>query len=385
MYRKSDRKLSIFVPVLVALGVALSGCSALGAVADAAQAVDVPATADVAEAAMEETATVPVSYQDNAQVAGLEDSLASLYEAANPSVVYVIVPPIGTGSGFVYSEDGYIVTNNHVVEGGQSYEIVFATGERMYAELVGADVDSDLAVLKVDALPDGVEPLPLAEVNSVSVGQFAVAIGSPFGEQGSMSLGIISGLGRSLSSQRTLGAGSSYSLPGVIQTDAPINPGNSGGPLLNLNGEVLGLTSAIATSSGTNSGVGFAIPVDAIRRIVPGLISDGSYAYPYVGAAFDGEITLDDLDVYGLTDTRGAYIVSVTPGSPAANAGLVAADQNTGAGGDLITAIDGQVVNSFDDLNSYLVFNASVGQTVDLTVLRNGEEITVPLTLQARP
>ncbi|MEJ2749294.1 MAG: trypsin-like peptidase domain-containing protein [Anaerolineae bacterium] len=204
--------------------------------------------------------TVPVTYGESTTAVAdnnrpfttdLQNELINLYKQANPSVVYIIVPPLGSGSGFVYSNDGYIVTNNHVVDGGSSFEIVFSDGTREAANLVGNDVDSDLAVLKVDQLPDGVSALPLAQANSLQVGQFVVAIGNPFGEQGSMSLGIVSGLGRSLPSQREDLLGTRYSLPQVIQTDAPINPGNSGGPLLNLDGEVVGINAAIASLTGT--------------------------------------------------------------------------------------------------------------------------------------
>ncbi len=326
------------------------------------------------------TTTAAIVATDN-----LQDTLTSIYQATNPSVVYIIVPGIGSGSGFVYSNGGYIVTNNHVVTGGQSYEVVFANGERVAANLIGTDVDSDLAVLQAASMPTGTVPLPLAEFGTLQVGEFAVAIGNPFGEQGSMSLGIISALGRSLPSQRGTATGSTYSLPEVIQTDAPINPGNSGGPLLNLNGEVVGVNSAIASTTGTNSGVGFAIPVQAVRQIVPSLISSGHYAYPYMGAGFDDEISLDEQSVYGLAQTQGAYVLSVTPGSPAAKAGLVAANGNTGRGGDLIVAIDDQPVKSFADMNSYLVFHTTVGQTIDVTVLRNGQEVVLPLVLGERP
>lgn len=316
---------------------------------------------------------------------GLQTNLIELYERANPSVVFIIVPPIGSGSGFVFNDEGYIVTNNHVVDSGRRFEVVFAGGDRREAELIGTDVDSDLAVIKVEQLPDGTEPLPLGSSDEVAVGQFVVAIGNPFGEQGSMSLGIISGLNRSLQSDRESGRGSSYSLPKVIQTDAPINPGNSGGPLLNLEGELVGVNSAIRTTTGTNSGVGFSIPVDAVSRIVPGLIANGSYDYPYLGAAFDGEISLDDLDTYGLSQTLGAYVLSTTNGGPAEEAGLIPADANTGRGGDLIVAMDDQAINGFSDLNSYLVFNTAAGDTIQITVLRDGQLLDLPLTLGARP
>jgi 2-alkenal reductase len=314
----------------------------------------------------------------------LEAVLTDLYARANPAVVFIVVGS-GSGSGFVYNDEGYIVTNNHVVANGTDYEVVFANGTRQRADLVGTDVDSDLAVLQVDSLPEIAEPLPLAESDDIQVGQFVVAIGNPFGEQGSMSLGIVSGLGRSLPSQRGMLTGSTYSLPQVIQTDAPINPGNSGGPLLNLNGEVVGVNAAIASLTGTGSGVGFSIPVAAVRRIVPSLIEDGSYTYPYMGLAFDGEITLDEAEQYGLPQTQGAYVLEVVPDGPADEAGIVAADPSTGQGGDLIIALDDQTINNFDDLNTYLSFHTSVGQTIDVRLLRDGEEITLPLTLGARP
>jgi S1-C subfamily serine protease len=317
----------------------------------------------------------------------LQQGLVNLYNRANPAVVYIIVPPIGSGSGFVYSQDGYIVTNNHVVENGRSYEVVFSNGERRAGELVGRDVDSDLAVIKVEDLPDGVQPLPLGSSDALAVGQFVVAIGNPFGEQGSMSLGIVSGLGRSLQSQRTLqsGNGSSYSLPQVVQTDAPINPGNSGGPLLNLDGQVVGVNSAIASTSGTNSGVGFSIPVDAVKRVIPKLIEGGAYEYPYMGAAFEESISLDEQNTYGLTQTAGAYLVSVTPGGPADKAGLIAADSTTGQGGDLIISIDGRPIKDFSDLNAYLVFHTEVGQTISIEALRDGKTVQLSLTLGRRP
>jgi 2-alkenal reductase len=196
-------------------------------------------------------------------------------------------------------------------------------------------------------------------------------------------MGIVSGLERSLPSQRsTIGGG--YSLPQVIQTDAPINPGNSGGPLLNLSGEVVGVNSAISTQTGTNTGVGYAIPVRAVERMVPSLIQEGKYTYPYMGLVFLGEIDLDTIEQLGLPQL-GAYVLHVSEDSPANQAGILAADDTTGLGGDLIIALDGQPVRSFGDLNSFLVFHAGVGQTVEVTLLRNGQEVTVDLTLGARP
>ena len=318
-------------------------------------------------------------------MANLETALVTLYQRANPAVVFIIVPPIGSGSGFVFDDLGHIVTNNHVVDLGQEFEVVFSNGERKSAEVVGKDEDSDLAVIKVDQLPEGVTPLPVAATGGPQVGQFVAAIGNPFGEQGSMSLGIISGLNRSLSSGRESGSLSSYSLPEVLQTDAPINPGNSGGPLLNLLGEVVGVNSAIRTTTGTNSGVGFSIPARAVARIVPSLIANGEFNYSYMGVSFDGEISLDDQSAYGLSQNLGAYVLGVTDGSPADLAGLVPASRSTGRGGDLIVSIDGQTINDFSDLNSYLVYESTVGQTIAIKVVRNGQLVDVSLTLGSRP
>jgi 2-alkenal reductase len=381
----------LFLTAFAAL--ALSACGVLGA------ATGPEATASAGSAALVAQAVATVEAQLAAQPAAqivavggsaqlaasdLEAALIDLYARANPGVVYILVSNGSSGSGFVYSAEGYIVTNNHVVSDGRDFEIVFATGERRSGEVVGADVDSDLAVLQVEDLPAGIAPLPLAQ-QSLQVGQFVVAIGNPFGEQGSMSFGIVSGLGRSLPSQRATSGGSSYSLPEVIQTDAPINPGNSGGPLLNLAGEVVGINAAIASTTGANSGVGFSIPVSVVKLVVPSLIEDGAYEYAYMGASFDAEVSLDELPVYDLDRTQGAYVISVTPGSPADDAGLIAANANTGAGGDLVIAIDDQAVNSFADLNRYLVTHTTAGQTVELTLLRSGRTVTLQLTLGARP
>lgn len=334
---------------------------------------------------VDETIASRLAEEQQAEEPGVDTALIDLYRRTNPAVVYIVVPPIGSGSGFVYSADGYIVTNNHVVSGGRVFEVVFSDGDRLPATLVGTDADSDLAVLQVEALPEGVEPLPLAEPDSLQVGQFVVAIGNPFGEQGSMSLGIVSGLDRSLRSQRSSRFGSTYSLPSVIQTDAPINPGNSGGPLLNLDGQVVGINAAIASQTGFNSGVGFSIPVLAVRQVVPSLIEKGSHDYSYLGASFADEISLIEQEQFGLTQTQGAYVISVTPGGPADNAGLIAADPNSGRGGDLIVAIDDRPINSFADLNTYLAFYTTIDQIIDVTVLRDGAKTSVPITLGPRP
>ena len=307
----------------------------------------------------------------------VEQTLIDLYKQVNPAVVH-IVSPLGSGSGFVFDSDGHIVTNYHVVVDTAEFEVIFSNGERRIAAVIGADIDSDLAVIEVEELPAGISPIQLGNSNDIQVGQFVATIGNPFGEQGSMSLGIVSGLGRSLSSQR-LG----YSLPQVIQTDAPINPGNSGGPLLDLEGRLLGVNTAIRTTTGVSSGVGFAIPVNAVHRIVPALIETGVYIYPYMGIEVPSRpLSLADYEQLGLSQTTGAYVTAVRPGSPADEAGLIG---QQGPGGDLIIAVDDRPVLEFNDLLSYLVFETAVGQTIELTILRNGREMIIPLTLGERP
>ncbi len=318
----------------------------------------------------------------------LQDVLIDVYKRINPAVVHIFVSSnsfnisLGTGSGFLYDDQGHIITNNHVVTDGDRFEVVFYDNSRSPATLVGTDVDSDLAVIRVESIPSGIEPIPLSDSSLLEVGQFVIAIGNPFGETGSMTIGIISGLGRTLDSQRAIEGGGRYSLPQVIQTDAAINPGNSGGPLLNLQGEVIGVNSAIILRGGTNSGVGFSIPINAVKRIAPSLIVDGKYIYPYIGISMASSLDLETLVDLNLPSTDGVYVTNVVPNTPADAAGLIG---NAGSGGDLIIAIDGQSIKDSSELISYLVFETEVGQTIDLTVIRNNNKITIPLKLGTRP
>ncbi|MFQ5419340.1 MAG: S1C family serine protease, partial [Anaerolineae bacterium] len=268
-------------------------------------------------------------------------------------------------------EDGHIVTNNHVITDGDAYEVVFSDGQRSAASIMGTDIDSDLAVLKVETLPANTHFLPMGDSSSLQVGQFVIAIGNPFGENGSMSIGVISGLGRTIDSQREVEGGGHYSLPQVIQTDAAINPGNSGGPLLNLNGEVVGVNSSILTRTGTNSGVGFSIPVNAVKKVAPAIVAEGKYTYPFIGISMLSPLDFDIETQLELNlPSAGVIIREVQPGTPASEAGLIG-----GTGGDFITAINGFPIQDTNDLISYLVFESEVGQTIELTVLRNNEEI----------
>jgi 2-alkenal reductase len=260
-------------------------------------------------------------------------------------------------------------------------------------------LDSDLAVLKVDVPSGQLSPLSLGDSEAAEVGEFVVAIGNPFGLAGSMTVGVISALGRTVESLHAAPGGGLFSSADIIQTDAAINPGNSGGPLINLRGEVIGVNRAIASQSMSalgnpvNSGVGFAIPSNIVRKIVPALIEDGKYDYPYLGISSLGEqgMTLQTLEALGLAPNQGgAYITCVVPGGPAEAAGLVGAGScgpgsEVAAGGDLIIAIDGRPVRVFSDLLSYLIGHTEVGQSVTVTVLRDGQEIEIPVTISGRP
>ena len=321
--------------------------------------------------------------------------LTDLYQRLNPAVVSIItyanqnqmVIPSGQGSGFVYDADGRIVTNSHVVHGADQVEVVFNDGSTAAAEVLGEDLHSDLAVIQVESLPAGVQALPMANFDTIAVGQTVVAIGNPFGLGGTLTRGIVSALGRNIP------ALTSFSIPQAIQTDAPINPGNSGGPLLNLNGEVIGVNAQIETdgSSRTNSGVGFAIPVSIVQRVVPELIRNGEYTWGWLGVR-GGNVTPSLVKAMDLQVNKGAYLAEVIQGGPADKANLRGAKTEATvdgriveAGGDIITAVDGRPVNTFDDLLIYIALETTPGQTITLTILRDNKTMEVPVTLEPRP
>jgi S1-C subfamily serine protease len=350
----------------------------------------------------------------------LESAFANIYNQVNPSVVLINVveapstslpfggrgtpsiPPLGPGrlalgSGFVWDTQGNIVTNNHVIDGATRITVTFADGTIVPAKLVAADPDSDLAVIKVDLPAGQLHPVQLADSTKIQVGQLAIAIGNPYGEQNTMTTGIISAVGRSLPAGRdsTPGGptqGGTYLIPEVIQTDAAINPGNSGGVLLNSQGQVLGVTQSIASASGSSAGIGFAIPSVIVQRVVPALIKNGRYDHPYLGLS-GTSLTPGLAQAMGLpVGQRGALVGQVTPNGPAAKAGLLGSTKTATVdgvqvqvGGDIIVAIEGQPVKSFDDLVAYLARATQVNQTVKLTVLREGKTIEFPVTLAARP
>lgn len=329
-----------------------------------------------------------------------QEILVNLYERSNPGVVAIQVLSEtggGLGSGFVIDKEGHIITNYHVIEDVTDLEVDFSSGFKTRGEVIGIDTDSDLAVIKIDAPPEELHPLPLGDSSKIKVGQTVVAIGSPFSFNGTMTTGIISSLGRTLESLHEAPGGLSYFSSGdIIQTDAAINPGNSGGPLLNLEGEVIGVNRAIRTfnfndeNEPINSGIGFAIAIDIVKRVVPLLISTGSYEYPYLGITSLSDISLLQQEALQLPQSFGAYVTDITPGSPADRAGLqggtIPTDIfNLRAGGDLIVAIDGQPIMTFNDLLSYLIHYKSPGDTVTLTIIREDREIDLDLTLGKRP
>jgi 2-alkenal reductase len=322
-------------------------------------------------------------------------TLEALYQQVLPGVV-AIRTGASLGSGFVFDAEGHIITNQHVVEGATDVEISFSSGFKAQGTVIGTDADADIAVIKVDAPTDQIHPLTIGDSNRLNVGEQVVAIGNPFGLSGTMTLGIISGLGRT---QFAHGSpeGGFFSTADIIQTDAAINPGNSGGPLFNLQGEVVGVNQSIrtetfnnATGNAVNSGVGFSISINLVKHIAPYLIRDGTYEYPYLGISSSSDLGLAEIEALGLNTYTGAYVLSVTPGGPAAQAGIRGGSQSTNieglkAGGDIITAIDGQPVATFDDLLSYLTTNKSPGDTVVLTVLRANQPVDVKVGLGRRP
>ena len=298
----------------------------------------------------------------------------------------------GAGSGFVWDKDGHIVTNNHVVDGAELIRVNLSNGNSVIATLVGSDPQSDLAVLKIDVPADELQPIEVADSTQAKIGQIVIAIGNPFQLSSSMTTGIISGLNRSLPLDSTDASGLTYTIPDVIQTDAAINPGNSGGVLVDIQGKLLGVTTAIESPVRANSGVGYVVPSVIVKKLIPILIKDGSYQQPWIGIS-GRTLTPEVAEAMDLDRTqRGALIADITIDSPAVKAGLKGSaitakidGQDVKVGGDIITEADGNPITDFEDLVAFLARYATVGQTITLKVLREGKTIEVPLTLAARP
>ena len=334
-----------------------------------------------------------------------ELKIQDLFSQTSKSVVQItVIDPLSNaqqalGSGFLYDKDGHIITNNHVVafnEGNNNYLVTFSNGNSYQAKLVGHDPYSDLAVLKLDPIDIVLSPIPLGNSSSLRVGDTVAAIGNPFGLSGSLTVGIVSGLGRLLPS--TEGSTSPFSqfamnfnIPDIIQTDAAINPGNSGGPLLNLKGEVIGINSAIFSNTGVNAGIGFAVPSNTVKKVVQSIISSGKYLHPYLGVV-GMDITPQLAKIFGLKESKGFLITDITPGSPVAKSGKLQKGTITynqrgeiiDSDGDIIVAIDDKEVRKIDDILTYLEREKQVGDTVTLKVLRNDKLENVEIVLGPR-
>ena len=340
-------------------------------------------------------------------VAALEEVLYGIYEEALPSVVYIRVPSPASeafrgmqgipdsflwsaGSGFVWDGEGHIVTNHHVVEDvigmSRPVTVVFADSTEAKGTVVGGDPHSDLAVIKLEDGDWDLQPATLGDSDAVRVGQLAVAIGAPFGQEFTMTSGIVSAVGRNITGQ------SQFSIPEVIQTDSAINPGNSGGPLLDRLGQVIGINTQIISNTGNFSGVGMAVPVNIAKRVVPPLIEDGEFNYPWLGVRI---ATVDAAYAEALElpeGSRGALIVSVVEDSPADKAGLRESESaievdgvEFPAGGDVITAIGPHEVTGSSELIAHLTYHNRPGDKVPFTVLRDGEQKEIEVTLGKRP
>ncbi len=319
-------------------------------------------------------------------------SLIEIFEKDEAGVVKVNVQRSetagianGVGSGFVFDKKGHIITNAHVINDAKKIIITFLDGRSYNAEIIGIDEFTDIAVIKVNADLTLLHPLALGDSSNLKVGETIAAIGNPFGLSGSMTSGIVSQLGRLLPS------GAGYSIPDIIQTDAAINPGNSGGPLLNMRGEVVGINTAIQSTTGEFTGVGFAIPSQTIAKIVPTLIERGEYDHPWIGIS-GRDIDPDLAKVLGLKDTVGFLIVTVVENSPASKAGLIGSDKiievegvNYTIGGDIIVSVDGIEVRKIDDILVYLQRAKSVGDEMVLEILRDNRTTDITVILQERP
>lgn len=395
--------LAIAVLLAVALGCSLPGRTAIPTpLTWSPTASPAPTAAPTATVAAKVT-PMPVEEQVTAanaleaQIIAVYDTVgASVVNITNRGVVYTwfnepVEQELGTGSGFVYDTDGHIVTNYHVIENATELQVTLADGQIFTAEIVGVDPANDLAVIRIDAGDSLPAPINLADSDKLRVGQFVVAIGSPFGQQQTLTTGVISALGRIIQSPTGRFIGE------AIQTDAAINPGNSGGPLLDLNGYLIGVNSQIISTSGASAGIGFAVSSNTVRRVAPELISRGYYPHPWIGitrmVSFDASAAeLWRRGGMNIPVDEGLLVVEVTEGSPAAKAGIMGVSRVKTVGryqvpldGDIITAVDGQPVISSDDLTMYLDTRVAVGDTIALTLIREGKEMTISIALEERP
>lgn len=336
-----------------------------------------------------------VGHVSTVEAADTELTLPDLFDKAGKSVVQVsassdVSEQGKLGSGFIYDDNGHIVTNLHVASGSNQLDVTFADGTIYRATLIGSDPFTDLAVLYIkDAPKDKLVPLPLADSTKIRVGEQVAAIGNPFGLSSSMTSGIVSGIGRLIPSQDS--GPLPFFIPDIIQTDAPINPGNSGGPLLDMRNEVIGVNTAIRSTTGEFAGIGFAVPSNTIGKIVPSLIKTGKFQHPWVGIS-GADMTPGLAKALKLNEPRGVLVVEVIGGSPAEKAGIKAGNnptkvdgQTVPLGGDIVLELDGHQIRKVDDILVYLQREKSVGDTMDVTIVRGGELRHVNVHLEARP
>ena len=351
--------------------------------------------------------TINYSMEDSlasVDIANKTQTLSELFKNVEKSVVQISSEDETTellgsrlGSGFVYDKNGHVVTNNHVTSGGKDLHVTFSDGTIYTGKVIGSDPHSDLAILLIDDVPkEKLFPLTLGNSSNLIVGETVAAVGNPFGLSGSLTEGIVSGLGRLLPSTPENIFGSdprvaTFSIPDIIQTDAAINPGNSGGPLLNLKGEVIGINSAIFSNTGVYAGVGFAIPSNTLKKVIPELLKNGSYPHPWLGIT-GVDVTPDIAKKMNLTEARGFLVIDVNSNGPADKAGIRGGDKidtidgrEVELGGDIILAIDGNPVRKIDDILSYLEREKSVGDNITLTIIRDGIVQEKTTVLQARP
>lgn len=381
--------------IMILLLVFLGGCIP-AQVVSLLQPANPTATPSPEPAATQQIQTAPTLVVDSSVLSLVQQTFQQIYQDVNPSVVNIQITQnigystvSGEGSGFVWDKEGHIVTNNHVVNGASQILVIFSDGKSVEARLVGKDPESDLAVIQVDASAVTLHPVIMGDSHTVKVGDLVIAIGNPYGLAGTMTQGIVSALSRSLTvDSSSMFSSSTYTIPDIIQTDAAINPGNSGGVLVNVSGEVIGVTSAIQSSTNSNAGIGFVIPSHIVQRVVPVLISNGSYAHPNLGLT-GVTLTPTIANEVGLDPSlQGVLVVNVTPNGAADRAGLLGSSQQMArpgqliiVGGDVITAVDGQPVKTYEDLISYLFNKTEVGQQITLTLLRSGKEKIVKVTL----
>jgi S1-C subfamily serine protease len=394
--------------LLVPLVVILAGCSMPNALSDLIfpSPTALPTAVPTATAAPQPTAVPPVAGTPPPAVANLlnlEQEIIEVYQSVGMGVVNITnrsfaydffmrpVPQEGSGSGMVYDQEGHIITNYHVIEDADELLVTLPDETTVSAEVVGADPSNDLAVLRVDVSSELLHPIPLGQSDDLRVGQFVVAIGNPFGFERTLTVGVVSALGRVIESpdERFIGE--------IIQTDAAINPGNSGGPLLDLSGRVIGMNTAIFSPSQASAGIGFAVPVDTVRRVVPELIARGYYPHPWLGLSYVWNLSPDRAQILreagmDVPVEEGVLILEISADSPSARAGLRGGQEQVRLGrsvlligGDILTAIDGEPIATSRDLLRFLDTQTLVGQTIQVTVWRDGQEVTLPVTLDEQP